>query len=71
MFDSKQPADVFGMTLLKEDRQIEIQYREGDEAVESVPAYRVPALIPRPVQIRRPLWRRIGGGIIREIRKID
>jgi ubiquinone/menaquinone biosynthesis C-methylase UbiE len=71
LFDSKQPADVFGMTLLKEDRQIEIAYRYADEKVESVPSYRVPALIPRPIETKRPLWRRLGGAILREIRKSD
>jgi SAM-dependent methyltransferase len=71
MFDSKQPADVFGMTLLKDDRKIDIEYRANDQPVVSVPAYRVPALIPRPVPTRRPLWRRLGGSIIREIRHTE
>jgi len=71
MFDSKQPADVFGMTLLKEDRKIDIEYRTDDQPAVSVPAYRVPALIPRPALTRRPLWRRLGGSIIREIRHTD
>jgi SAM-dependent methyltransferase len=70
LFDSKQPADVFGMTLLKEDRQIETQYRNSDdEQIESVPAYRVPTLIPRGPGGKRPLWRRVGGSILREIKK--
>jgi hypothetical protein len=59
------------MTLVKDDRKIDIEYREGDQPVVSVPAYRVPALIPRPVQTRRPLWRRLGGSIIREIKHTD
>ena len=72
MFDSKQPADVFGMTLLKEDRHIETQYRSvNDEQVESVPAYRVPTLIPRGPGGKRPLWRRVGGSILREIKKTE
>lgn len=72
LFDSQQPADVFGMTLLKEDRQIETRYRyRNDEQVESVPAYRVPTLIPRGPGGKRPLWRRVGGSILREIKKSD
>jgi hypothetical protein len=60
------------MTLLKEDRQIETQYRRGEaEAVETVPAYRVPTLIPGPPPGKRPLWRRLGGSILREIKKTD
>ncbi|HMJ24899.1 MAG TPA: class I SAM-dependent methyltransferase [Pyrinomonadaceae bacterium] len=72
MFDSKQPADVFGMTLLKEDRQIETQYcGAGDGPVESVPAYRVPTLIPRAPGGKRPLWRRVGGSVLRELKRTE
>lgn len=72
MFDSKQPADVFGMTLLKEDRQIETLYRgAGNDPVESVPAYRVPTLIPRAPGGKRPLWRRVGGSVLRELKRTE
>jgi hypothetical protein len=63
------PADVFGMTLVKEDRQVEIEFRKTDAPVKSVPAYRVPTLIPQPAPDERPLWRRAGGRLARELRK--
>lgn len=68
--DSDLPADVFGMTLVKEDRQIETRYRNGDEQIETVPAFRVPTLISRPSGGVRPLWRRVGGRLIRKVRKV-
>ncbi|HVG28587.1 MAG TPA: class I SAM-dependent methyltransferase [Pyrinomonadaceae bacterium] len=69
--DTKLPADVFGMTLLKEDRQVETQYRHDDGGrVETVPAYRVPALSVRPTPAERPLWRRVGGRLAREVKKV-
>jgi SAM-dependent methyltransferase len=68
--ESELPADVFGMTLVKEDRAVEITYRRADEKVETVPAHRVPTLIPRPAAVERPLWRRVGGRLKREIRKV-
>jgi len=68
MFDSGQPADVFGMTLVKEGRQVETHYRLGDEPVEAVPAHLVPTLIPRADGAPRPLWRRVGGRIVREVK---
>lgn len=72
MFDSKQPADVFGMTLLKEDRKVETQYRTADNVpVETVPAYRVPTLIPGAPVGNRPLWRRVGGSILRELKRTE
>jgi SAM-dependent methyltransferase len=67
--DSKLPADVFGMTLVKEDRAIETQYRVGGGRVETVPAYRVPTLSARPTPAPRPLWRRVGGRLARGVRK--
>jgi SAM-dependent methyltransferase len=67
-FDSGQPADVFGMTLVKEARQVETQYRDGDGPAESVPAHLVPTLIPRGDGAPRPLWRRVGGRIVREVK---
>jgi SAM-dependent methyltransferase len=68
--ESKLPADVFGMTLVKENRKVEIQYRYNDEKVETIEAHRVPTLIPRPSVTERPLWRRVGGRLKREIRRI-
>ena len=68
MFDSKLPADVFGMTLMKENREVETQYRKAGAKVETVAAHCVPTLIPRQPSSRLPLWRRVGGRLIREIR---
>jgi SAM-dependent methyltransferase len=68
--ESKLPADVFGMTLVKENRKVEIQYRYDDEKVETIEAHSVPTLIPRPSVTERPLWRRVGGRLKREIRKV-
>jgi hypothetical protein len=67
--DSKLPADVFGMTLEKEDRQIETQYRQDNERAATVEAHKVPTLIPQPAPDNRPLWRRAGGRLLQEIRK--
>ena len=62
------PADVFGMTLVKEQREVETRYRLDDgQRIESIPAYRVPALFPP--QPPGPLWRRAGGLMIRELKK--
>jgi hypothetical protein len=68
--DTKLPADVFGLTLVKEDRSVETQYRYADEEVERIPAHRVPTLIPPSADPGpRPLWRRVGGRLKREGRK--
>jgi SAM-dependent methyltransferase len=61
-----RPADVFGMVLIKDGGEVETQYRHGNEAVATVPPYRVPTLIPSS-NGPRPLWRRIGGRIKREL----
>lgn len=68
-FDSQLPADVFGMTLVKEDRVIETEYRNADENVSTIPAHLVPTLIPKPGP-PGPLWRRVGGRLVREVRKV-
>ena len=68
--DTKLPADVFGMTLVKEDRLVETQYRQTEAPVETVPAHQVPTLIPPPAPDNRPLWRRAGGRLMREARKV-
>ena len=62
-----RPADVFGMVLIKDSGEVETEYRKDNGAVASVPAYRVPTLIPSPDGPPRPLWRRIGGRIKREL----
>jgi SAM-dependent methyltransferase len=67
--DSHLPADVFGMTLVKEDYQVETQYRRENEQVNSVSAYQVPALISHPVAVQRPLWWRAAGRLYHELRK--
>lgn len=61
------PADVFGMVLLKDDGEVETQYRHDDKAVTRVPPYRVPTLIPSSNSGPRPLWRRIGSRLKREL----
>ena len=61
-----KPADVFGMVLIKDGGEVETQYRNGTQAVASVPPYRVPTLIPSS-DGPRPLWRRIGSRIKREL----
>jgi SAM-dependent methyltransferase len=66
--DSRLPADVFGMTLLKEDYPVETQYRNGS-VVATVPAYQVPTLMNRPASVRRPFWRRAAGWIYRRTRQ--
>jgi len=67
--DTKLPADVLGLTLVKEDRSVDTQYRYADEEVESIPAHLVPTLIPSVDSSPRPLWRRVGGRLVREARK--
>jgi SAM-dependent methyltransferase len=67
--DTKLPADVFGMTLVKEDRQVETQFRQEDAPAPSIPAYQVPTLIKDPGPDERPLWRRTASGVLREVRK--
>lgn len=62
-----QPADVFGMVLSKDGGVVETQYRRGDEAVDSIPPYRVPVLVPPSHSGPRPLWRRVGSRIKREL----
>ena len=52
--DSQLPADVLGMTLLKEDYFVETQYRRKGEATPSVVGYLVPTLIPTSQD--RPWW---------------
>jgi len=61
------PADVYGMVLVKDGGEVETQYRRGNEDVKSVSPYRVPTLIPASDSSQRPLWRRLGGRIKREL----
>lgn len=62
------PADVFGMVLVKDGGVVETQYRRGAEQVEVVAPYLVSTLIPPPALDNRPLWRRFGSRIKRELR---
>jgi len=62
------PADVYGMVLAKDGGQVETKYRHGSEAVDSVAPYRVSTLIPQPSAENRPLWRRLGRRLKRELR---
>lgn len=55
--DGKQPADVFGMVLRKEDYDVETQYSDNGESVHRVSASLVPKLL-KPIR-REPRWRRI------------
>ena len=59
------PADVFGMVLIKDGGVVETKFRRDGEAVDSLPPYRVPTLIPPSNPGLRPLWRRVGGRIKR------
>ena len=70
MFDSGKPADVFGMTLVKEGHMVDTEYRRGDEPVNAVAPHLVPTLIPRHDPASRPLWRRAAGRLARDARKV-
>jgi hypothetical protein len=61
------PADVFGMVLIKDEGVVETRFRRDGEVTDSVPPYRVPALVPPTHPGPRPLWRRIGGRLKREL----
>jgi SAM-dependent methyltransferase len=61
------PADVFGMVLIKDGGLVETQYRRDGEPVDTVPPYRVPEMTPPLHPGPRPLWRRIGGRLKREL----
>jgi len=74
--DGQQPADVIGFVLHKSAERVETQYRDEGERAEEVPLHLVPTLRPRedekaapPPPPPRPLWRRVGGRILREARK--
>jgi SAM-dependent methyltransferase len=61
------PADVFGMVLLKDGGEVETHYRQREEPVETIAPYRVPTLIPPSDSGLRPLWKRVGSRIKREL----
>jgi SAM-dependent methyltransferase len=61
------PADVFGMVLLKDGGDVETHYRQREEPVETIAPYRVPTLIPPSDSGPRPLWKRVGSRIKREL----
>jgi SAM-dependent methyltransferase len=63
--DSKLPADVMGLTLVKDDYLVETQYRRGDEAVPSMPGYLVPTLLPIQRGTNGPRWRRLASRLYR------
>ncbi|MDX6612618.1 MAG: hypothetical protein QOD75_1804 [Blastocatellia bacterium] len=71
--DAQQPADVIGITLTKNTDLIETEYRANEDRVASVPRHLVPTLMtyaeagPGPTA-SSPLWRRIGGRVIRSTR---
>jgi SAM-dependent methyltransferase len=60
------PADVYGMVLVKDGGKVETRYRHDNEVVDSVDPFRVPTLIPQSGY--RPLWRRLGSRLKRELR---
>jgi SAM-dependent methyltransferase len=62
-----RPADVFGMVLLKDGGEVETHYRQREEPVETIAPYRVPTLIPPSDSGPRPLWKRVGSRIKREL----
>jgi SAM-dependent methyltransferase len=76
--DGQQPADVIGFVLHKADATVETQYHVGNERVPEVPLHLVPTLMVQaeasngqPAEANaRPLWRRVGGRILREARKV-
>lgn len=76
--DGQQPADVIGFVLYKEAATVETQYRNEGETVEEIPLHLVPTLLPHPAPsdaapaepTPRPLWRRVGGRLLREARKV-
>jgi SAM-dependent methyltransferase len=61
------PADVFGMVLSKDGGDVETHYRQREEPVETIAPYRVPTLIPPSDSGPRPLWKRVGSRIKREL----
>jgi len=71
--DGKQPADVFGMTLIKEDYLVETQYSGVGGVYNSpvvthsfIPALRWQQTMNRPSPPRkRPLWRRVASRLKR------
>ena len=63
--DGKQPADVFGMVLAKEDYEVETQYSDNTETVCVLPASLVPTL-RRPMR-REPRWRRTVAGLMKRL----
>jgi SAM-dependent methyltransferase len=63
------PADVYGMTLVKDGGHVETQYRCAEAQVEAVPAYQVPVLIRPPDSSGRRLWRRVGDHLLWKVRK--
>lgn len=61
-------ADVLGITLRKEDRNVETQYHHVDGPVFSVPAHLVPTLI-RSAPVAPALWRRIAWKLRHQVRR--
>jgi hypothetical protein len=57
--DSKLPADVLGLTLLKDDYVVETHYRQEGNPIDCLPGYRVPSLMPATVTRNRPPWWRL------------
>jgi hypothetical protein len=58
-----KPADVFGMALIKDGGEVETQYRDSNQLVETVPPYRVPTLSPSRDSDDRGFWERVRGRI--------
>jgi SAM-dependent methyltransferase len=64
--DGKQPADVFGMTLIKDDDFVEVAYsHNGSEDVQMIPLSLVPTLRKKLEEKlenhsnKRPIWKKI------------
>jgi SAM-dependent methyltransferase len=58
-------ADVLGLTLVKDDTPIETEFSEDGNPVATLPAYRIPTLIPRGAYPPSSLWQRF----VRRIRR--
>lgn len=70
--DGKQPADVIGFTLHKEDYRVDTSYRLDAAAVPEAAGYLVPTLRPRDVPAApgpppRGLLRRVAGRLRRQM----
>lgn len=62
-------ADVLGLTLVKDDTPIATEYSDDGHPVATLPAFRIPTLIPRREYPPPPLWQRVARRIRRHLRR--